>query len=69
MSGAGAGMHTQNQETNEPHRGTAVFLEGFSQGHLLVLQLLQAVQGLRTCSDKATQLDASLQRGARTQLC
>lgn len=67
MSGAGAGMHTRNQEKNKPHRGTAVFLEGFSQGLLLVLQLLQASQGLRTCADKATQLDASLQGGARAQ--
>lgn len=65
MSAAGAGMHTRNQEKNKPHRGRAVFLEGFSQGLLLVLQLLQAAQGLRTCADKATQLDASLQGGAR----
>lgn len=49
-------------------RGTAVFLQGFSQGgHLLVLQLLQAVQGFSTSPYKATQLDASLQGSARAQ--
>lgn len=46
----------------------AVFLQGFSQEGFLVLQLLQTSQGFSTRPDKATQLDASLQGGARAQL-
>lgn len=48
-------------------RGTAVFLAGFSQAGLSVLQLLQALQGFGTSPDEATQLDAGLQGGARAQ--
>lgn len=67
-SGAGAGMHTQNQEKNKPHKRNSCFSRGFFSGEgLLLLQLLQAAQGLSTSSDEATQLDTSLQGGARAQ--
>lgn len=72
MSGAGAGMHTGNHEKNKPHKRNSCFSRGFFWGGvggegLLVLQLLQAVQGLSTSPDEATELDASLQGGARAQ--
>lgn len=64
-------MHIENQEKNKPHRNSD-FSRGFFTGvkgrGVLVLQLLQAAQGLSTCPDKATQLNASLQGGARAQL-
>lgn len=42
--------------------------QGGVGGGSLVLQLLQAVQGLSTGPNKATQLDATLQGGAGAQL-
>lgn len=58
----------RNKKRTNHTRGTAVFLQGFSQEGFLVLQLLQTAQGFSTRPDKATQLDASLQGGARAQL-
>lgn len=65
-------MHTRNREKNKPHKRNGCFSRGFFEGvrgeGLLVLQLLQAVQGLSTSPDEATELDASLQGGTRAQL-
>lgn len=44
------------------------FWRVFLSRGFLVLQLPQAVQSLSTCPDKAAQLDAGLQGGARAQL-
>lgn len=64
---AGANMHTRNHGKNKPHERNSCVSAGFSQAGLSVLQLLQALQGFSTSPDKAAQLDAGLQGGARAQ--
>lgn len=63
-------MHTQNQEKKKITQEEQLFFyRDFLRRGSLVLQLLQAAQSFSTSPDKATQLDASLQGGARAQLC
>lgn len=62
-------MHTQNQKKERTTQEEQLFFyRVFLRRGFLVLQLLQTTQGFSTRPDKATQLDASLQGGARAQL-